>query len=358
MKALLLTLTLLLLFSCQTKSSVDRIIIGSSGSSFVKESSGAEFRIKGVNYDRDWKHRLIEDYWHHEWQTIVKDFQEMKDMGINAVRIHLQINKFIPEPNKVDPKEISKLKDLLALAEEKEIYLNLTGLGCYHAKKVPKWYHNLSEDKRWNTQAFFWKQIATVCKGSDIIFCYDLMNEPVVQGGKKNSDSWLGGELAGKSYVQKITRTPKGRPSKQIAEAWVNILTQAIREVDDRHLITVGVIPWVQIFPKAKPLFYSPEVSKHLDFVSVHFYPKKGKITETIQALKAYDIGKPIIIEETFPLSCTINEFKKFMKDSQSIQNGFFSFYWGKTAAEYEADKDQIAFLMIPYLNFLKSHTP
>ena len=358
MKILILILPFALLFSCQTKSEIDRIILDNKGSSFISENTGTEIRIKGVNYDRDWKHRLIEDYWHDEWQTVVEDFQEMKELGINAVRIHLQVNKFVPQANQLDLKEINKLKDLIALAEEKKIYLNLTGLGCYHAKKVPKWYHDQTEEERWNTQAFFWKEIAKVCKDSNIIFCYDLMNEPVVQGGKKNSEEWLGGELAGKSYVQKITRTPNGRSSRQIAEAWVKKLTSAIREIDDKHLITVGVIPWVHVFPKAKPLFYSPEVAKHLDFVSVHFYPKKEKIREAITALKAYDIGKPIVIEETFPLSCTIDEFKLFMKMTQKVQHGFFSFYWGKTVAEYKKDKDNIAAIMIPYLKFLKEYSP
>ena len=358
MKTLAPVLTLLLLCSCQTRIEIERIVIDSSGRTFKKENSGSEFRLKGVNYDRDWKHRLIEDYWHDEWQTVVEDFQEMKDLGINAVRIHLQINKFVPQPNLIDKKEINKLRDLISLAEEKQIYLNLTGLGCYYAKKVPQWYNDLSEEERWNTQVFFWQQIATVCKNSNIVFCYDLMNEPIVPGGNKNSEGWLGGELAGKSYVQKITRTPNGRSSKEIAEAWARKLTTAIREIDDRHLITVGVIPWVHVFPKAKPLFYSSSIAQYFDFVSVHFYPKKGKIKEAVTALKAYDVGKPIVIEETFPLNCTIEEFKDFMKSTRELQNGFFSFYWGKTLPEYQNDKEKTSFIMIPYLEFLKSHTP
>lgn len=358
MKYLILLLTMISLVSCQTKNEIERIIIDEGGRTFIKEDSRTQFRIKGVNYDRDWKHRLIEDYWHDEWQTVVEDFQEMKELGINTVRIHLQTNKFVPQKNQIDIRELNKLRDLIKLAEEKKIYLNLTGLGCYHAKKVPQWYHDQTEEERWSTQVFFWQQIASVCKDSNIIFCYDLMNEPVVQGGKKNSKEWLGGELAGKSYVQKISRTPNGRSSHEIAKAWTEKLTKAIREVDNRHLITVGVIPWVHVFPKAKPLFYSPAIAKSFDFVSVHFYPNKGKIREAITALKAYNVGKPIVIEETFPLNCTIDEFKLFMKTTQKMQNGFFSFYWGKTALEYESEKDKTSPIMIPYLEFLKSFNP
>ncbi|MEI7733357.1 MAG: hypothetical protein WCO56_27550, partial [Verrucomicrobiota bacterium] len=89
-----------------------------------------------------------------------------------------------------------------------------------------------------------------------------------------------------------------------VAKAWVEKLSAAIRKHDQRHLVTVGVIPWVYVFPKAKPLFYSKEVSANLDFVSVHFYPKQNDAIGALTALAAYDIGKPVVVEEMFPLSC------------------------------------------------------
>ena len=346
------------LFSCQSSLPIEGIQISEKGKRFVYEDTGKPFIIKGVNYDRDWKHRLIEDYWHTEWATVEEDFQEMKELGITAVRIHLQINKFVPEPKVIDKKELAKLSDLLLLAEQKRIYLNLTGLGCYLKNKVPVWYNEMNEEERWETQCFFWREIAALCKNRKIVFCYDLMNEPVVPGGEKKAESWLGGELAGKSYVQRLTVDPAGRDTKKIAEKWVQKLTGAIREVDSTHLITVGVIPWVQFFPSAKPLFYSPEVSKYLDFVSVHFYPKKGELEKTVSALKAYDIGKPVVIEETFPLHCSLEEFKGFLDQTQNIHSGFFSFYWGRTAVEYANDTEMNSLLMVPYLNFLKAYSP
>lgn len=357
MRFLFLFSALLLLYSCQTVSPLEPVIIDSQGSGFELAHSKTPFLIKGVNYDRDYKHRLIEDYWHNDWGTIVEDFGEMKQIGINAVRIHLQFEKFVPQPNKVNSKELQKLKDLVMLAEEMQMYLNVTGLGCYHKDKVPDWYDSMSENDRWEQQAFFWKAIASACRESNAIFCYDLMNEPVVPGGNKEADSWLAGELAGKSYVQRLTKKPAGRNSKVIAEKWVKKMTESIRSVDDKHLITVGVIPWVQVFPKAKPLFYSPEVAQYLDFVSVHFYPEKGKLNETITALKAYNIGKPVVIEETFPLKCSINEFTDFLTKTRDIHDGFFSFYWGQTIEDLEKSGDKNAFILIPYMKFLESYS-
>lgn len=74
-------------------------------------------------------------------------------------------------------------------------------------------------------------------------------------------------------------------------------------------MITVRVIPWAQIWPAAKPIFYAPEVSGALDSVSIHLYPGKGEVDRALTAMATYDIGKPLLIEKTFPLSCSLEEW-------------------------------------------------
>ena len=129
------------------------------------------------------------------------------------------------------------------------------------------------------------------------------MNEPVIAGGENKTEWLVGKPLGGKYFVQRLTIDAHGRSDRAIAKAWVERLSTAIRSVDDRHMITVGVIPWAQVFKGAKPLFYSPEVGGPLDFVSVHLYPKKDKLDDDLAALKVYEVGKPLVIEEIFPLS-------------------------------------------------------
>jgi hypothetical protein len=102
-------------------------------------------------------------------------------------------------------------------------------------------------------------------------------------------------------------------------------------------MVTVGVIPWVFVFGGGKPLFHSPTVGKRLDFVAVHFYPKKGEVDKALTALKAYDVGKPIVIEEMFPLACSQDELVEFIHSSSDITDGWISFYWGKTAEQLKA---------------------
>ena len=45
-------------------------------------------------------------------------------------------------------------------------------------------------------QARFWQAVAARCAASPAVFCYDLMNEPVVPGGK-GKDSVDSGEPLG-----------------------------------------------------------------------------------------------------------------------------------------------------------------
>jgi hypothetical protein len=288
----------------------------------------------------------------------VEDFREMKALRANVVRIHLQLARFMSAPDQPNQQNLQRLAKLVKLAEETNIYLDVTGLGCYHKKDVPAWYDTLDESSRWAVQSRFWKEIATICKRSPAIFCYNLMNEPLVSGGDEKG-KWLPGQpLAGKHYVQRITTSASGRSDIEIAKAWVQTLTSAIREVDDRHMITVGVIPWAQVFKGAKPLFYSPEVSAPLDFVSVHFYPKSPDLESDLAALRVYQIGKPLVIEEIFPLGASIEKTEEFIEKSRSHVDGYISFYWGKTIEQNKAKNDIAGTLTARWLERFSAISP
>src|SRR5205814_3666633 len=210
--------------------------------SFVFE--GSKFVPWGFNYDHDEQGRLIEDYWEKEWPKVEQDFHEMRELGANVVRIHLQFGRFMESPDKPRLPALGRLRRLLQLAEDIGLYLDLTGLGCYHKADVPRWYDALAEAERWRAQAEFWRAVAAECRDSRAIFCYDLMNEPVVAGSTGQRKDWLAAPFAGKHFVQFIALESKGRSRPGIAREWIRQLAGAIREVDPRHLITVGLVPW------------------------------------------------------------------------------------------------------------------
>jgi len=334
-----------------------QIRVSDNGQHFVSGDSGKRFVVWGVNYDHDDDGRLLEDYWHDSWSVIAEDFREIKGLGANVVRIHLQLPEFMKSTTEPEKKNLARLGDLVRLAEQTGLELDVTGLGCYHKHDVPDWYDELDEPARWDVQARFWKSVAQVCKGSPAIFCYDLMNEPILPG-KKPETEWLTGELGGKHFVQRISLDLAGRTRTQVARDWVKQLASAIREVDRHHLITVGVIPWAHVFKNAKPLFYSPEVGEPLDFVSVHFYPKKGDIAGSLKALSVYNIGKPLVVEEIFPLKCSIEEVAEFIKGSREYTDGWISFYWGKTIEQNEAQGDLKGAIIAKWLRYFREHSP
>jgi hypothetical protein len=304
-----------------------RIRVSDDRTGFI-DGKNARFVVWGVNYDHDGSGRLLDEYWQDEWQTVVEDFAEIKQLGANCVRIHLQFGIFMRSPTEADPAALAQLTKLLELAERTGLYLDLTGLACYHKQHIPAWYDQLDEKQRWQTQAKFWEAIAETCRHSPAVFCYDLMNEPILPGKTPETD-WLTGELGGKFFVQRLALDAKGRDRKQIAADWVQRMCDAIRKHDSERLVTVGVIPWVFVFGKGKPTFYSERVGKPLDFVSIHVYPKRGEVDRAIESLQAYEVGKPIVIEEMFPLKCGIDELTEFVRRSADSVDGWISFYWG-----------------------------
>jgi hypothetical protein len=297
-------------------------------------TSGKRFVPWGVNYDHDDRGRLLEDYWQQEWPLVERHFTEIKQLKANVVRIHLQFGKFMESPTKPNREAHMQLARLLALAERTRLYLDLTGLGCYHKQDVPAWYDDLSEQERWDAQSVFWQSIAETCQASPAIFCYDLMNEPVVPGGKRNQRDWLGPAFGGKHFVQCIALDQRDRSRPDIAVAWLKQLTGAIRKVDDRHLISVGLVDWSLDRPGLTSGFVPSQVVEHVDFLCVHLYPESGKLKEAAETLAGFAVGKPVIVEETFPLKCSTEELATFIKDSGTTSCGWISFYWGKPLHE------------------------
>jgi hypothetical protein len=353
---------LLVITTCivhKAQAGLELIRVSEDGRRFVRAESGGRLVGWGFNYDHDDSGRLLEDYWHQEWSTVVEDFNEMKNLGANLVRVHLQLAKFMEAADRPNKGALKQLGRLVELAETTGLYLDITGLGCYHKKDVPGWYDAMDEARRWRVQALFWEAVATTCAESNAVFCYDLMNEPILPGANDKETDWLGDEFGGKHFMQRITLDLAGRTRKQVAQAWVRKLVTAIRKRDKRHMITVGVIPWAHTFPKARPLFYSKEVGENLDFVSVHFYPKKGEVNKALTALAVYDVGKPLVIEELSPLYCGEEDFDAFIDASRESVDGYIGFYWGTTIDEYSRPNIDVAgSIMRNWLEYFRTKGP
>jgi hypothetical protein len=167
------------------------------------------------------------------------------------------------------------------------------------------------------------------------VFCYDLMNEPLVPGGARKPGEWYSGKLlGGLDFLQWITLDQGGRERTEIARQWIARLKKAIRAEDPHALITVGLLPSIPkwgYFSGFDPKVIAPE----LDFVSVHIYPEQGKVDEAVETLRGFRTAKPLVIEETFPLSCSAEELEQFLLKSRPVASGWVGHYDGSTPADY-----------------------
>lgn len=330
--------------------------ISREGKGFVVEPWGRPFTPWGFNYDHDESGRLLEDYWDREWDRVEGDFQEMQELGANVVRLHLQFGRFMESARRARPAALERLRQLLGLAARSGLRLNLTGLGCYDKAAVPAWYDALPEPERWRAQAAFWEAVAVTCASNASLFCYNLMNEPVVPGAPRAAGDWLGPPFAGKHFVQFITLDPAGRERTAIARDWIQTLTAAIRRHDRRTLITVGLVDWSLERPGLQSGFVPARIAPHLDFLSVHLYPKAGQLESALETLRGFAVGKPVVIEETFPLSASMPELARFLEASRPVAAGWLGFYWGRPLAELRGAKDIPGALARSWLEYFHGH--
>lgn len=331
------------------------IEVAPDGKGFVQKPSGTRFAPWGFNYDHDEKGRLLEDYWLGEWPKVKSDFREMKQLGANVVRVHLQVGKFMISAARANDAALRQLRRLVHLAEETGLYLDVTGLGCYHRADVPKWYDALDEAGRWEAQAQFWRAVTRECRESPAIFCYDLMNEPVSPAVGGQLKDWLGPAFAGKHFVQYISLDAQGREREAIAREWIRKLTETIRAVDKRHLVTVGLVDWSLKVPRKLYSGFAPErVAPELDFLCIHLYPESGKVAEATEKLKGFSVGEPVVIEETFPLKCSVEDFNLFLDQSHTHAAGVIGFYWGATPEELRKANSVANSLMLRWLEIFQ----
>jgi hypothetical protein len=313
----------------------ERIVVARDGRGFMTEKSRQPFHPWGFNYGN--AGRLMEDFWNEDWPTLAADFRKMRSLGANVVRIHLQFGKFMVSAEAPNREALRQLTRLLALAESSGLYLDITGLACYRPSDVPGWFKSMNEAAHVQAQAVFWEAVAATCAASPAVFCYDLINEPISPGERRAPGQWCSGKLfGGYDFVQFIALDPAGRSREEIPVAWIDRMRTAIRRQDAKTMITVGLLPWSRDW-KFLSGFIPSRLAPALDFLSVHIYPDSRKPGEALEGLRQFAVGKPVVIEETFPLSCRPDELESFLRDSRACACGWMGHYDGNGLEELDA---------------------
>ncbi len=85
---------------------------------------------------------------------------------------------------------------------------------------------------------------------------------------------------------------------------------------------------------------------------------------KALTALKGYRVGKPLVVEEMFPLECSVAELDQFVDGSRPVADGWVGFYWGKTREEYARDEhtrdgmSPVNMLLVGWLDYFRGKAP
>jgi hypothetical protein len=269
-------------------------------------SEGKPYSPLGVTYYRPglgWAPQVWKQW---DLEVTRRDFQRMKEAGVNCARVFLSYGSFMPQADKLDTNALAKLDAFLALGEANGIYIHPTGLD--HWEGVPEWAKGdrYAEERLLQAQEFFWRELAARYRGRNVIFAYDLLNEPAIgwdgRALRARWNQWLEkrhpnaeslarhwGTNAESLHLGQVelpiprTTTPAVRLQdyqdfrEQVADEWIQRQVRAIKSADPEALVTVGYIQWsvpallpgIQHYAAFRP----DHQASMLDFLEVHFYP-------------------------------------------------------------------------------------
>lgn len=264
-------------------------------------------------------------------ETTRADFLKMKALGVNCARVFLSFGSFYQEPGKLNEDGLAKFDAFLEIAESTGIYIHPTGPD--HWEGLPQWAQGdrYADEKVLTALEQFWKLFATRYRDRNVIFAYDLLNEPEVRWESpamlEKWRPWLGKKYPTIDLKLPQIPAPKDDPlnrelldyqlfRESIADEWTERQAKAIKSADPRALVTVGFIQWS--IPSLLPGIqhysgFRPErQARFLGFLEIHFYPlAQGALeyrnSEEIQKNFCYldtvlrevaHPGKPVVIAE------------------------------------------------------------
>ena len=280
-----------------------KVRVAADGRHF-ETADGKSFVPFGVNYYRPntgWPPKIWRLF---DPVATAKDLALLKQYGGNCVRVFVTAGSMLGENGQLSPEGMAKFDKFLEIAEANGIYVHPTGPEGWEGRGGWVVGDQYSEEGLVSLEAF-WKQFAGRYKGRNVIFAYDLRNEPSVPWGmqarwsKWVKDHYATGEAAAKAWgveavdlakvaVPKAEDKPGDRMlldyqscREDAADEWTRRQAQAIKSADPGAMVTVGCIQWAIPINQGRVSQYAAyrpqRQAKYLDFLEFHFYPlEKG----------------------------------------------------------------------------------
>ena len=171
---------------------------------------------------------------------------------------------------------------------------------------------------------------------------------------KKETD-WLAGEFAGKHFVQRIALDLAGRTPRQSPKPGSTHWSAAIRHHDAPPPHHRRRHPLGHRLPRPSRSSTHPEVGRTTSTSSASTStPKTGEVDRALTALAVYDVGKPLVIEEMFPLQCSPDELAQFIRPLPPTHRRLHQLLLGLTPAEYHQLADIPSAITAAWLDFFQ----
>ena len=287
------------------RSPLPKVQVAAGGRTFETDD-GKPFVPIGVNYYRPgtgWAPQLWKQF---DPEATRRDFTRLKELGVNCVRVFLTYGSFFMKPDALEPEGLARFDQLLGIAEEAGIYVHPTGPD--HWEGVPPWAatDRIADEGVLRALESFWKLFADRYRASNVIFAFDLRNEPQVAWDtpamRAKWNRWLKARYGsadkaahawgvqsetirwGSQAPPPATEAPGDRQlldyqhfREEIADEWTRRQVTAIRSSNAEALVTVGLIQWSvpAILPSVRhySAFRPQRQAGLVDFMEIHFYP-------------------------------------------------------------------------------------
>lgn len=246
---------------------------------------GRRFIVMGTN----WVPAHAAMQWPVQWNPaeVEKDFEQMHEMGVEAVRFDLVWAWFEPRPGDYNPEAFKQLDYLVSLAKRYRIYLHpmlMTGGEVGEAFWDVPWRHGrnpMSDPEMLHLETNLAAEFARRYRNEASILAWDLTDEPPF---------WI------------VPNT-----TDAAAINWTRLISGAFRRYDGQHPIVVGT----SMQDIAHGPFRPDNIRDEADFFSVHPYTiyapnlfpdamlsERGLYGAAFETSLSGSAGRPVMLQE------------------------------------------------------------
>lgn len=123
--------------------------------------------------------------------------------------------------------------------------------------------------------------------------------------------------------------------------------------------VTAAELQWIRVSDDHQEFELAESGQRFIPWGFNYDHDRGGKMHAAIETLQGFAAaGKPVVIEELFPLKCSAEELEDFIDRSKEYATGWIGFYWDQTPDELRPAKSIPEALTLNWLEWFQKRTP